>query len=348
MKKIGAILTGIGLALSQALFSVGAYAEQRLYVGNFGSGDISVISIPEHEVISKIEVGHKVDDVIGSPDGRMLYASLKVDTGHALGFETEGQVVAVDTLTEKVKWRIKLKHGVPNHISMTDDGMLYVPIFDRNWVDVIDTKKGKIVDRLDGGIGMHGTRLSEDGERLYSGLILGEALTVHNVKTKAVEKVIWFEDGVRPFAVTKDEKTVYLQLSKPHAFFKVDMEQGKIVQKIDMPEPPKDFVFEPPFHYSTNHGLELSPDETFIVANASRMDYISVFSHPELEYMGSVDVGDDPNWVLISDDSKTAYISNRGEGTISVIDVEGLTEAKRIETGGIGSARMRFIDVPSE
>jgi DNA-binding beta-propeller fold protein YncE len=323
-----------------------AFADPYLYVGNSGSSDITVISIPGHEVVSRFAVGHEVDDVIGSHDGKMLFASLKVVKDHPLGYPTAGEIVAVDTQTEKVKWRVAIDIGIPNHLSIDKNGMLYVPMFDRPYVYVVDTHQGKIVDELGGALGMHGTRLSPDEKRLYVGAIFHEYLGIHNLATKKPEKFIWFEDGVRPFAFTRDEKIAYVQESKLHGFRVVDLQAGKILRTVDMPALPANIKPKPPFWTSVNHGLELSPDEKYIVANASIADFIAIYSHPDLKHLKTIPVGDDPNWVVFSPDSKYAYISNRGSGEVSVISMDEMREIKRVDTQGEGSARMSIIDVP--
>ena len=202
---------GLAAGLVMATIAGTAFAANPyLYVGNYASGDISVISIPEHEVVSRIDVGndvgYRVDDIIGSADGKTLFASVKIMGDHPLEYDMSGQVVAIDTATEEIKWRIELDDGEPNHISIREDGTLYVPIYDRNYLVVVDTNKGEVVDKIYGELGMHGTRLSPDEKRLYVGAIAGQSLFIYDLETKLPQKIVWFEDGVRPFAFTRDEK----------------------------------------------------------------------------------------------------------------------------------------------
>ena len=337
---------GFAAGLLIAAIAEPTNADPYLYVGNGASNDISVISIPEHELVSIIPVGHEVDDVIGSHDGKTLFAGLKVIKDHPLGYPTAGEIVAINTETEEIKWRIEVDNGIPNHLSITKEGMLYVPMFDRPYIYVVDTNKGEVIDKLGGALGMHGTRLSPDEKRLYVGAIFHEYLGIHNLETKKPEKFIWFEDGVRPFAFPHDEKIAYVQESKLHGFRVVDLEAGKIIKTVDMPALPAGVELKPPYWTSNNHGLELSPDEKYIVANASILDYVAVFTPPELKHIATIPVGDDPNWVVFSQDSKYAYISDRGSGEVSVISMDELREIKRLDTGGEGSARMRVVDVP--
>ena len=52
-----------------------ALAKEYLYIHNTNSGEISKISIPEHEVVGTIEIGLYMDFVTKSPDNKTLYVS---------------------------------------------------------------------------------------------------------------------------------------------------------------------------------------------------------------------------------------------------------------------------------
>jgi YVTN family beta-propeller protein len=94
-----------------------------------------------------------------------------------------------------------------------------------------------------------------------------------------------------------------------------------------------------------NHGLGLSPDTKYLVANASMSEFVAIYSFPGLELLGTVPVGHEPNWVVFSKDSKYAYVSNRRDDTISVIDLAGRKEATRITVGDYPQ-RMTVATVP--
>ncbi len=52
-------------------------------------------------------------------------------------------------------------------------------------------------------------------------------------------------------------------------------------------------------------------------------EFVAIYSFPGLELLGTVPVGQEPNWVVFSKDSKYAYVSNRRADTIAVIDLAG-------------------------
>ena len=63
----------------------------------------------------------------------------------------------------------------------------------------------------------------------------------------------------RPYAVTKDEKTLYVALSDYHGFEIVNIPDKKEIARVDLPAaPPADCALEP---HTETHGLALSPNE---------------------------------------------------------------------------------------
>ncbi len=278
------------LIASFALIAAGsAWAKPYLYVQNAGSGDISVISIPEHELVSVIPVGEHPDDVIGSADGKTVFVNLGIEKGHKFGTPEFGEIVAVSTDTDKVLWRLKFD-GWPHHLSISKTGMLYVPLFDRAHALVIDTNKREVVGKLDGLWGMHGTRLSADEKQLYAGSILTGGLYVLDVEKNEPVRVLSFRDGVRPFAFTRDEKTVYAQQSHLHGFAVYDVDKGAVTKTVDLPGLPADFQYPTDWPHNVNHGLDLSPDEKYLFAAGSAIDTVFVYTHPDLKLVKSIPV----------------------------------------------------------
>lgn len=335
------------VALFAAITAVSADAAPYLYVENGQTGDVAVISIPQHEVVGMFEVGPTTDDVIGSPDGRVAYVNRGIDTGHALGFPEKGEVVAVSTYDDSILWRLPIEDGWPHHMSISADGrLLYMPLFDEPYVIVIDTEKQAITDRIDILWGGHGTRLSPDGKRLYVGSILTQSMYVIDLSDNSLENLISFPEGVRPFAFNEAETILYTQLSRVHGFAVTDLESGKMLRTVELPGLPEDFETPEAFPHNVNHGLELSPNEKYLLAAGSAVNVVAVYSHPDLRLLKTIDVGHDPNWIVFSPDSRFAYVSNRGADSVSVIEMDSLSEVRRVDTKGKAPARMRVIDVP--
>ncbi|HEX7038300.1 MAG TPA: beta-propeller fold lactonase family protein [Pseudomonadales bacterium] len=325
-----------------------AWAKPFLYVENSDSGHITVIAIPEHEVVATFYAGPHPDDVAASPDGRTLYVNNQFYESADANAQGVNEVVAFDTVTAEVRWRTPVP-GVPHHMSVSSDGnWLYVPLFDKNFTAVIDTREKRVVRRIFGVYGGHGTRLSADDRRLYVGSMVTDALYAVDVETGEPVKVVNFEDGVRPFTFTRDERTAYVQLSRLHGFDVVDLEAGRIVRRVELPELPNDAPVMNAFPHTWNHGVELSPDERYLLAAGSATEYVAVYTHPALELVKVIPTGAEPNWIVFTPDGRYAYVTARASDEISVIDMNRLEETARIRSTGDYPQRMRVVDVPAD
>jgi YVTN family beta-propeller protein len=309
-------------------------AGEFAYLENSDSGDLSVIDIPGHTVVSTIRLGPFLDDVTPAHDGRILYVnrydSLAGGDRHSA---ESGEVIAVSTETEKILWRTRVD-GWPNHLSISlDDRLLYVPLFNTLWMEVIDTREHKVVKKFPIGFGGHGTRLSPDGKRIYVGSMMTDVLSVFDLKTFKPVKVLPFKDGVRPFAFLHDESTLYVQLSRLHGFEVVDLSTDKIVREVLLPPLGPEVKLPKFFPHTYNHGLELSPDEKLLFASGGVGNYVCVYSVPDLKLLATIPVGREPNWIAFSLDGTFAYVTNRKSDDVSVVSVRDLKEIKRIPVG---------------
>src|SRR5438552_11842371 len=184
------------LLLLVSTFAAPAFAREVVFVQNTYSGDITLIDAITHKVLSTINVGKYPDDVVAAPDRSTIYVN-RIDSA---GLKTQlnigdtGEVIAIDPVTEKVRWRVPV-NGMPHHMTVTRDGkFIFVPLYNGPWTVVIDTEEHAVVDRIGTGFGSHGTRLSPDGKRLYVGSMMNHQIAVVDVATREVLKRISFED----------------------------------------------------------------------------------------------------------------------------------------------------------
>ncbi len=336
-----------GCALVLQSFCTLAHAAEILYVHNTNSGEITKISIPQHEIIGTISVGLYMDFVASSPKGDVLYVN-RIDSAglsRAANVGETGELIAISTATDEVLWRVKLD-GMPHHMIASMDGRyVFVPYYDSLWLAVVDVAKREVVKKIGIGHGGHGTKLSQDGKRLYVGSMMNDHVTIIDTDTFEILGQIPFDDGVRPFVITKDEKTMYLQLSRLHGFIVVDLSSRSVRRHVEMPPLPEGTEFPKFYPHNVNHGLRLTPDEKLLFANGSIGNFVAVYSHPALELQGVIPVGSDPNSIEFSKDGRFAYVTNRKSDDLSIISVKELREIKRMKLGKLPQ-RMVVIDVP--
>lgn len=328
-------ILGLILILPLAGSSLHAQRRQLVFVENTHGGDVSIIDDATHRIVGTIDVGLAPDDIVPSADGKTLFVSRMIqrpDGRPAAPGEPLGEIVAIDPVARKVTWRAPLS-GVPNHLMAGSDGkFVYVTIVSGSHVDVVDLSKRAVVDRIDVGTGPHDIELSADAKRGYVGLIRGGAVTVFDAVGRRATKTIPTPQDARPIQVTADERTLYVQLSWTHGFVVLDLNAGKVARSVAMPVP-EGASLPDSMPWTPNHGLRLADNGRVLIANGSMYDYVAFYRVPDLALLGTVPVGDDPNWVTLTPDGTKCYVSNRGSDDVSVIDIATRSEVARIKVG---------------
>jgi YVTN family beta-propeller protein len=306
-------------------------ATPLVFVENTNGGDVSIIDATNLKVLGTIPVGLSPDDIVAAPAGDVLYVSRIVhrEDGRPTG---TGELVTIDVASRKVLWRVPFR-GVPNHLAVSPDGRrVYVTIVSGNYVDVFDVQRRALIDSVDVGTGPHDIEVSHDGKTVYVGLIRGTDVTAFDAATNRAVRKIPFGANVRPIAVSQDESRIYVQLSQYYGFVVADPRTGKILRRIDMPMP-SGAKMPDTLPVTTNHGLRITADGRYLIANGSMTDLVGIYSLPDVRLVATVPVGRDPNWVTLTPDGRRVFISNRGSDDVSVIDLASHKEVGRVKVG---------------
>lgn len=304
---------------------------QLVFVENTNGGDVSIIDAATFKVVGTIPVGLSPDDIVAAPAGDVLYVSRIVHRADGRPTGT-GELVAIDPATRHVTWRVGFR-GVPNHLAVSPDGhRVYVTVVSGDYVDVFDASRHALIDSVKVGTGPHDIEVARDGKTVYVGLIRGTDVTVFDAATNRVIRRIPFGANVRPIALSHDENRLYVQLSSYYGFVVADPHTGKILRRVDMPIP-KGKQKPDTLPVTTNHGLRITADGRYLIANGSMTDIAGIYTLPDLRLVGTVPVGRDPNWVTLSPDGRRIFISNRGSDDVSVIDLASRKEVARVKVG---------------
>ena len=278
-------------------------------------------------VINGIEVNH---GAAGAPDGSRFY------------FTNEAQhtVDIVDSMTLKVTKQIALSNR-PNNISISKDGKkLFVAIVGgEGAVDVIDTESVTRVKTIPTAGGVHNTFVTPDGKFVVAGSIVGKKLTVIDAFTDSTLWSMSFDEGVRPIAFERkpdgSTKRMFVQITNYHGFYIVDFETHAEVGRVQLPALPPDQRHLDMLQGSPAHGIGVAPDGKTLWVCSKMNSYIYGYSVPDLKLLGGVHVGDHPDWLTFSPDSKTVYVANAGSNSVSAVDIASRKEVARIPVGQV-------------
>jgi YVTN family beta-propeller protein len=317
--------------MSCVLLPLQAAAGTVVIVQTNAAGDnIHLIDPSTNKVVGEIkgiEVNH---GVAAAPDGSRFYFTNEAN--HTLD--------VVDGRTLEVTRSIPLS-GRPNNVAIGKDGRrVYAAIrADPGAVDVIDTASLARVKTIPTRGGVHNTYVTPDGRHVIAGSIVGRNLTVIDAAT---EEPVWsldFDNGVRPIAFESNSdgstRRMFVQISDFHGFRVVDFESRKEVGRIALPEVPPAKRHLDTLQGSPSHGIGVAPDGKTLWVCSKMNSHVYAYSLPALELLGGVRVGEHPDWLTFTPDSKTVYVANAGSNSVSAVDVASRREVARIAVGQV-------------
>jgi DNA-binding beta-propeller fold protein YncE len=342
---------------------------QVLLIGNSGDGTVDIVDAKTFErlgvlnvipdgstprdpvqaavyptLVSKLGVNY-VQDIALSPDGGILYVS----RGYL------GDVAAFSLRTHALLWRLQSHSVRADHLELSPDGTrLFLSALTSDVVEVIDVASHTFVGEVPAGDWPHTLGFSPDGRTVYGGSLGVQVLDTATSQTPPTDGRHWLEAiethtlllqrppcelgaGIRPFALTPDGRTMYLQLSYYNGIVAYDPAHCATLGRLDLPLEgratqiaPHDYPNE-----AAMHGVAMSPDAGTLCLAGTIDDYVALVSIPRLTLSRIVPVGQEPAYAVTSVDGQYCFVSSRGAtaNTVSVISYATQSEVARIPTG---------------
>jgi DNA-binding beta-propeller fold protein YncE len=300
--------------------------------------------------------GHNqyVDDGFTSKDGRYVYFSRP----------SFADVVAIDLKTKRIAWRVKVDGGRADHMALSRDGRrLLVSASTARVVDVIDTRRHRIVGRIASGDQPHENNFSRDGRLIFHASIgtvytdtddpsqdaskgerVFEIIDARTLKVKRRidmgEKLAEFgmpgmSSAVRPMAISPDERFVYFQLSFFHGFVEYDLklDRPRRVAFLPLSARAERLTRQQYLLDSAHHGLTINPAGTKFCVAGTMSGYAAIVRRGTLQPQRIIPVGRVPYWSTTSRDGRYCFVSVAGEDRVSVISWRTAREVARIKVG---------------
>ncbi|MBI3798420.1 MAG: YncE family protein [Deltaproteobacteria bacterium] len=182
----------------------------RVYVCNFNSNTLSVISTATNTVTDTINVGDGPWAVAVTPDGTKVYVVNALDNS----------VSVVNAATKKVQTLIKDNRiSQPQDIALAPDGKQgYVTNYGGNSVAVLDLNTNKVVDVVLVGKGPDGVAVSPDNTKVYvvnygTNDVDGNSVTVLDRASNTVTGTVQVQLQPTKVAVSPDSTKAYVSNS---------------------------------------------------------------------------------------------------------------------------------------
>jgi YVTN family beta-propeller protein len=311
------ILTVTGVSFAKA---PSRNVSGRLYVTNSLGNDITVIDLHTFQAVQDIKVGAEVHGICAPADGSRFFTTIESEKNLKIVDSKSGKILSVIPLT-----------GRPNQCAATPDGRYVgVPIRDGNSVDIVDTNLKKVIKVLPVHV-PHNCYNSGANHDMYVSSMGDDEIARIDLQKMAYSEMIPVGGIPRPYAVTADEKTLYVALTDFHGFAIVSIPERKVIERVELPSaPPSQCPLEP---HTPTHGLELSPDGTQLWVTSLADALVYVYDTRAKELLGKVSTGKCPNWICFSPDGKYCCVSNSGSDDCSIIDTRTRKEVARVKVG---------------
>jgi YVTN family beta-propeller protein len=318
-----------------------AASTTRIYIANSAGDTIDVVDPVTNKVVQVIR-GIEMPHGVGfSPDGKRVYVSN----------ESESVLDVVDRVTGNIIKKVPLS-GHPNNIAVTKDGgRVLVCIRNKpGALDIVDTVSLNLIKSMPMKGGLHNVYVTPDGKYAVAGSPPAMNATVIDLQTEQPVWEVKFDNEVRPMAFDTNPdgstRRIFVQLSHFHGFAVVDFATHMEVARIKFPDEPNGFGIAEGRARTPSHGIGVAPDGKTLWVNSTFANCVFAYSLPDLKLLGHVSlpefnlpgrapVGAVAEWITFTPDSKTVYVSNSGDRSVSAIDMNTLKEVARIRVGEV-------------
>jgi YVTN family beta-propeller protein len=292
----------------------------RIYVTNSQGDDITVIDLASRKVIADIRVGGGVHGICAPADGRRIFTTI----------ESEHNLKIIDTATGKIVNTVTLT-GRPNQCAATPDGhYVGVPIRDQNSIDIVDTELNKVIKVLPVRI-PHNSYNDGSNNQMFVSSMGDHAISLIDLKTMSFIEKIPVGGIPRPYAVSRDGKTLYSALTDFHGFVIASIADRKVIARVELPPaPPSSCTLEP---RTPTHGLALTPDDKELWVTSLGDSGVYIYDVATKKISTEIHTGKCPNWITISPDGSYVAVSNSATDDCSIIDANLRREIARIKVG---------------
>jgi YVTN family beta-propeller protein len=326
-------------------------AKLRMVQTNFAGDVVSIIDPATNKVVGEIPGIEMAHGINVAKDSSQIYVAQ----------ESTASLLVVDGKTLQITKRIPLS-GSPNLVQLTPDGKrMYVSI-NLRWdvvsnfpqlqaepsggVDVIDTGSLEKIKTIPIPGGIHDLYLTPDGKYVVAGANRNQVPackcgvsaptnlgSVIDTQTNEIAWTFSMNPAASPMAISKkpDGSTdkIYAQ-NDTHGFRVVDFATHVVSNPVALPD------IAPALQNpgGNSHGIGITSDQKTLLVNSRRNSAVYAYSLPDLKLLGGATLsGKGAEWLVITPDDKTVYVSNPQTNNVSVVDIATMKETGVIPVG---------------
>lgn len=309
---------------------------------NPGENALLMIDPVAKKVVARVLLSGQPHNITVSPDGKFAYTSnsirgtdAKVFPDTANGEPLPSDSISVVDLDAKKEVRVvKLGAGVNPHGIWYAAGKVYYTTEGTKTVGRYDPKQD-VVDWI-AGVGqnrVHELVVTKDGTKIFTANIGSDNVAMLAGWDKSIDvltagdkpppwnvTIIPTGHGAEGIDITADEKQVWVLNGEDSSISVIDVATRKVAHTVELKT-------EGPLR------VTLTPDGKYALVPSGTAELIVVDTKSLSVIKRIPKVGTRSHGVVVSPDSRFAYVAAQGEAEVAVVDLKTFTVTDRIPTG---------------
>jgi YVTN family beta-propeller protein len=283
----------------------------RLLVAQKGDRSLAIVDTGSGKVEASVDEGGVTGhEVVASPDGKRAVVPIYGNSGVGKPGTDGNNIVIIDLAAKKVVGNIAFDHGVRPHCPVfgPKDGLLYVTTELDKTVTIIDPKTLKIVGTIPTGQPeSHMLVISHDGRRGYTANVGPGTVSVLDMESRKVLKVIPISGNTQRIAISNDDRWVFTADQTKPRMAVIDTKTDEVAKWVPLE--------------GTGYGSAPTPDGRLLLMPLPDRNKVAVIDMQSMQVVRSVDVGAYPQEVVVQPDGKAAYVSCMHADQVFAIDL---------------------------
>jgi DNA-binding beta-propeller fold protein YncE len=261
-----------------------------------------------------VDIGGPPHELAISPDHKSAYIPIYGDGVYGANPHPGHIIAVVDLAARTMTGTIDVSPAIaPHGLRVDDKGLLYAVCDLSRRLLVIDPKARKVTASIDIEGQGHWLAVLPDGSKAYTANKQDRLfVSVIDLKARKMTGRIEMPNGTQGIGMSLDgTRVVAADYAEPNIRV-IDTATDRVIDVVKLDGVKGGGPFR----------LQYSPDGSRLLTTTIGVNLLNVFDAANLRGTQLVvPVGHDPFGVAFTSDSKTALVSNHGDGTISVVDV---------------------------
>lgn len=297
-----------------------------LLVANQGSHSISLVDpLRKQQFATLLEDDVTVHELAVTPDGRFAFAPVYGSSG--IGRPgTNGDTIDVFDLTKRsLAGHVRFSHGVRPHHPVFDpvSGKIYVTTELDRTISIVDPHTWQVVGTVPTGQEQsHMLAISHDGSRAYTANVGPGTVSVMNLQTHELVKVIPISENTQRISISNDDRMVFTADQKTPRLAVVDTTRNQVARWVSLP--------------SEGYGTAATKDGRFLLVALRSTDRVAVLDLKTFAVTRLIAMPKWPTEILIRPDGKAAYISCTHSDQVAELNLETWQVDALIDVGKEG------------